>query len=174
MKSKKIIEDIYDYYPTNILPDELDFDETIEIKNLMNVLSNPPEEEASAEIYERLQGTYGKENTQNMTLFDWGNPCYHFRVHVEQSPGHWNNFIIFISTISKYYYIYVDNDLWKTKQITNEKVYNEIINITSSELKQYELLDPSIAREIIPDLAYEYKKFGEVTVLHCLFTTHIY
>ncbi len=168
------MDEIYNYYPVNINPYELHYNETVEFKKLIEVLSNPPLKKVSSKILERLKAFYEKDNVQDMTLFDWGNPCYHFRADVKNDSDDWDTFIIFVSVISKHFYLYVNHDLWKEKQIKNQKDYHKILDILSSELEGYKLLDSSIAKEVIPDIAYEHKEFGEVTVLNCLFTTHIY
>ena len=174
MNKKEILKTVYNYYPKNIPSHDILYKKSIEYQRLKVILEAPPHKEAATNLFDELVVKYGDKCVKDMTLFGWGNPCYHFRVSILDKEKKWNTYVIFISVISEYYYIYLNDDLWRIKNLKNNEDFREINKIVGKNFSNHKELKPLVAKSIIPDIDYGHKYFGEVTILHCLFTDHIY
>lgn len=173
MEEQKILNLVYDFYPRGIETCSLEYPDRPEVEKLKNILKNPINTQKANNLYDEFVILYGKTNVHNMTLFGWGNPCYHFRV-ICRDGENVNKFIVFISVISDYYYIYKHDDLWQEKEKLEGNNYDKILKNVKTFFPEYKALPPNLARQIVPDIMLDSKDFGDVSILNCLFTDHIY
>ena len=163
---------IYNYYPQNIPSGYPEYESSNEYQNLQAILKNPPFRVLASSFEDWGSRKYGAKNFVNMTLFTWGNPAYHFRVDVERN--NWETYIIFISIISPYFYVYKWNDLWQEDDLSQDHVYLELVEKLQKIFPDHSELSPQNAKELVPNVSKGHKEIGETMVLHCLFTDHIY
>ena len=159
---------IRQYFPEKVLmPDALHGRGEIKIDKLKEVLLNPPIKERADLFLRFLEVKFGKRlGGYDMTLFGSGNPCYHYCYD--------DKYVIYISIISNYYYIYHVGDEYHEKITPKGEEFEIIISKLKELFPDFKFLSPKIAKEIVPDVAIGNMFFGEVTVLNCLFTDHIY
>jgi len=174
MGKDKILKTVYEYYPRGIPSYDPSFDKQKEILKLKKILKNPPKTVESKTLLDKLKVKYGRSFVEDMSLLNWGNPCFHFRIQIEKNSDLWDEYIIFISLIDDYYYLYLHGDIWKNQKLNNDTFYQEIEKLIKDSFPKHKSLKSSIAKSSIPDVSYNNSDFGELNILNCLFTDHIY
>lgn len=117
---------IHQYYPRGLTFGDPSFVSSPEYKKLKYILDNRPYENESMALLEDLKSSYGIDNIFNMSGPTLGNPCYHFRADIFKTQHDSDLYIIFISQISEYYYIYVNDDLWQESLSSTDESYKEV------------------------------------------------
>lgn len=169
-----IFELIYFYYPKNIEGYLPQYENTKENKRLQNILNNPPNVERVESLINAIVHDSIFFNIRNMTLLHWGFPCYHLRFIVKNKKknDYLEEYVLLISLIGDFYYIFKSPNIFSTE--TRDEIFKNIESKMSKYFRKYKLLDDKTVSTVIPDLSFNHFDYGEVKVLHCLFTPHLY
>lgn len=174
MDENNILDIVYSYYPKGVLGYTPEHDESRETKKLQNLLKKSPYKKNAAQLEKYLIAEFDEKYIQNMTLFGWNKPCYHLRVEVKDKDNNWDVYVIFISVISDYYYIYTNDDLWQKSKNPNDATWELLDKKVKEFFPEHQPLSSDIAQVKIDDVSVGHNDLGEVHLLYCLFTDHIY
>jgi hypothetical protein len=183
---KEIINIIYQYYPRNIdIMDSIYFD-SLETKRLIVAAKEAENKSGKWHAFlSALKGAYGEKKVSEWTQLFNLDACYKLRVCITDSNEIVQEMAVHVSIISKYFSVYVSTFDKKNRfksfpqrcTLTTENEihhFNRIKEQLSKNYPDHKYLDPELTQKIIPDVTIGNYHYGQATVFHCLFTTHIW
>lgn len=156
------------FYPSgDIYPYEL-YKATPEYQRLSAIIDKPPMKAEAAQLHCALQEV--AELVYDMTLH-YG-PAYHFWVHATVN-GRRGRYIVFVSQISSYFYIFRDDDLWQERIEEYEDLHRAISGEVAKYFPGFMAMPPAIAKIPVPERQIGNHDEGEGVLLEYIFTNHL-
>lgn len=191
---KKIISDVYKYYPRNLKWGTKEYIDSKEFQHQIACL-----EEAKSDMeHQKMLVEDIKKQLTNYNVVDWTEYdeflCIELRILLNENVdildddialiqsmnGHRKDLLVFISNLERYYcYDILDtyyNDYteqWCFKSGCGNDEKDDYIKKTIDNILQaygYSLLGIDDVLQILPDIETEYKDEGKVTLFDCLFS----